>query len=110
MLDIVATLRELIEYLTELSSAHSSVHASSPPQDLPMLLDAKEAAKLLTLSRAKVCDMASRGEIPSVRVGRSLRIPRDRLVAWVNDRTAEPDSLIGRKLPAWSRGDRSLER
>jgi excisionase family DNA binding protein len=102
----VTSLHQLIDTL----AAFPGFNASAPERPDPLLLDAKEAAKLLSLSRAKVCDMANHGEIPSIRVGRSLRIPREPLIAWVNDRTSERDWLKARKLPAWSRNDRSLER
>lgn len=107
---VVTTLHQLIDTLADDLTFDLATQPTSPRPNSPLLLDTSEAAKLLSLSTSKVCQMANHGEIPSVRVGRSLRIPRDRLVAWVNDRTAEPDSLIGRKLPAWSRGDRSCER
>jgi excisionase family DNA binding protein len=108
-LDVVATLHQLIDSLTELSSGSTTVPASAP-RDLPLLLSAPEAAQLLSLSRAKVLDLANQGEIPSVRLGRSVRIPRESLIAWVNERTNEPQWLRARRLPAWTRGDRSLER
>jgi len=107
--DVVTTLHQLIQTLTELPNANAAVQAPAP-RDLPLLLDAAEAAKVLSLSRAKVLDLASHGEIPSVRLGRLVRIPREPLIAWVNERTSEPEWLRARRLPAWARGDRSIER
>ena len=109
-LDVVTTLHQLIDTLTELSKADPSAPAPALGRDLPLLLDAVEAGKLMSVSRNKVLDLAARGEIPSLRLGNSVRIPRDRLIAWVEDRTKEPDWLRGRRLPGWARGDRSLER
>ena len=106
----VTTLHQLIDTLADLPGSKASTNPASPQRNDSLLLDAAEAAKLLSLSRAKVCDMANHGEIPSIRVGRSLRIPREPLIAWVNDRTTERDWLRARRLPAWSRGDRSHER
>jgi excisionase family DNA binding protein len=108
--DLFATLHRLIDSLADVPVFDAAAQAASPQANHPLLLDATEAAKLLSLSRAKVCQMANHGEIPSVRVGRAVRIPRDQLIAWVNDRTAEPQWLRARRLPAWSRGDRSHER
>jgi len=108
-LEVVTTLHQLIETLSEQPDRSPATNAS-PPRDLALLLDAAEAAKLLSLSRAKVFDMANHGEIPSIRLGRSVRIPRDALVAWVRERTSEPDLLQAHRLPHWARGDRSLER
>jgi len=108
--EVIKTLHQLIDTLSGLSLGHTRTPLPHLQRNLPLLLDAVEAANALSLSRAKVVAMASRGEIPSVRIGRSLRIPRDPLVAWVEGRTSEPDWLRGRRLPAWSRGDGSLER
>lgn len=108
--EVIKTLHQLIDTLSELSVRTARDPLPQPQRDLPLLLDAAEAANALSLSRAKVFAMASRGEIPSLRIGRSLRIPRDPLVAWVQERTGEPDWSRGRRLPAWSRGDGSLER
>ncbi|MFI5387123.1 MAG: helix-turn-helix domain-containing protein [Fimbriimonadales bacterium] len=109
-LDLFATLHRLIDTLADGPGFDASAQGDSVHPNHPLLLDATEAAKLLSLSRAKVCQMANHGEIPSVRVGRAVRIPRDQLIAWVNDRTAEPQWLRARRLPAWSRNERSLER
>ncbi len=107
-LDVVATLHQLIETLSQLSSPDPSVNAS-PSSDLPLLLDAAEAAKLLSLSRAKVCEMANRNELPSIRVGRALRIPRDPLLAWIDKSTSSASYPSALRLPDWVRVDRSGE-
>jgi excisionase family DNA binding protein len=109
-LDLFTTLHRLIDTLADVPGFDATAQGAPGQPNHPLLLDATEAAKLLSLSRAKVCQMANHGEIPSVRVGRAVRIPRDQLIAWVNDRTAEPQWLRTRRLPAWSRGDRSNER
>ena len=109
-LDVVTTFQRLIDTLADFPGFNASTARVSPQCHDALLLDASEAAKLLSISRAKVCELANQGEIPSIRLGRSLRIPREPLIAWVNDRTAEPDWLKGRRLPAWSRDERSHER
>jgi excisionase family DNA binding protein len=50
----------------------------------PALLTIDEAARYLRLSRAKVYSMAARGELPSVKMGRSVRVRRERLDAWLD--------------------------
>jgi excisionase family DNA binding protein len=107
---VVTTLHQLIDTLTELSKAPSPAAAPTPAQSLPLLLDAVEAGKLLSVSRSKVLAMAGSGDIPSLRLGGSVRIPRDRLIEWIEERTKEPEWLRGRRLPAWARADRSVER
>ena len=53
----------------------------------PALLTIEEAARYLRLSRAKVYQMAQRSELPSVRMGRSVRVRRDRLDAWLDEQS-----------------------
>jgi len=107
-LGVITTLHQLIDTLTEIAgeNAASSVSAS---RDVPLLLDATEASELLSLSRAKVCDMANRGEIPSIRLGRSIRIPRDPLLRWIEQRTSVASKTVDVRLPNWAYVDRSHE-
>ena len=53
-------------------------------QDQPYLFTVPEAARHLGLKRSKVYDMAKRGEIPTIRFGRYVRIPRQALEKWVD--------------------------
>ena len=105
---LVATIHQLIDSLTDLTDSDQA-QAASARSDLPLLLDAAEAAKLLSLSRAKVCAMASPGEIPLIRVGRALRIPSDQLLVWIKDRTAAASTSEDIRLPSWAHVDRSEE-
>lgn len=52
----------------------------------PLLITVREAAKRINLSRDTVYDLIARGEIPSKRVGRVLRVPVKALEKW-----AQPD-------------------
>lgn len=50
------------------------------------LLTVEEAAKLLRIGRSRAYAMAASGEMPGlIRVGRSLRVVRRRLLAWIED-------------------------
>ncbi|MBU6422408.1 MAG: helix-turn-helix domain-containing protein [Chloroflexota bacterium] len=49
----------------------------------PLLLRVEEAAKLLQIGRNKVYELAAAGEIPSLHVGRQLRIPTEGLREWI---------------------------
>jgi excisionase family DNA binding protein len=53
----------------------------------PELLRMDEAADLLNVSRSKAYELAQRREIPTVVVGHSVRVPRRRLLAWIEERT-----------------------
>jgi excisionase family DNA binding protein len=53
----------------------------------PLLLRPIEAAKLLGLSRSTVYEMIAAGELPSVRLGHSIRVPLAALKDWIEERT-----------------------
>lgn len=53
----------------------------------PQLLRAEEVVTLTGWSRAKVYAMAVSGEIPSLRSGRSVRIPLAALERWIEENT-----------------------
>jgi len=57
------------------------VTRSTPIDELPELLTADEAAAWLGISLWSVYDLARRGEIPSTRLGRHVRIQRRGLAA-----------------------------
>jgi excisionase family DNA binding protein len=48
-----------------------------------LLLRPIEAAELLGLGRAKTYELIRNGTLPSVRLGKSVRVPRRELEAWV---------------------------
>jgi excisionase family DNA binding protein len=55
-----------------------------------ILLRVQEAADMLSVSRAKMYELlAANNEIPVVRIGHAIRVPRAALESWVNDQTAE---------------------
>jgi excisionase family DNA binding protein len=60
-----------------------------------VLLRVDEAAQLLSMGRSTLYAMAAAGTIPTVRVGRSLRIPRDELNRWIEQRTEAAVEIEG---------------
>jgi excisionase family DNA binding protein len=48
-----------------------------------LLLRPTEAARLLGIGRSKVYELLAKGELPSIRIGGSVRVPVDALRAWV---------------------------
>ena len=55
----------------------------TPLADLPELLRVEEAAAYLDVSKGLVFEMCRRGDLPSVRLGRLVRVRRDGLDAAV---------------------------
>ena len=56
------------------------------------LLTVPEAARRLSLGRATTYQLVRRGELPSVRVGRAVRVPARALEAWIAARTMGGES------------------
>jgi excisionase family DNA binding protein len=54
-----------------------------------LLLKVCEVARLLGLGETKTWGMVSSGEIPSIKVGGSRRVPVDQLKAWVETKGKE---------------------
>lgn len=72
-----------------------------------MLLDSREVAELLGLGRTKVFQMMARSELPVIRLGRCVRVPRAALEEWVRGRTGkavpQQRAVIGPDL-GWGQG------
>jgi excisionase family DNA binding protein len=57
-------------------------------------LTVEEAAKLLGVSRGSAYEAASRGELPTVRIGRRLLVPRAALLNMLSDRIDELEERV----------------
>lgn len=57
------------------------------PRKTPNLLRVTEVAKILKISTAQAYALAALGTIPSVRFGRSVRVPEAELMAWIKAHT-----------------------
>ena len=74
-----------------------------------LLLRPMEVAELLGLSRSKVFEMLASEELPVVRFGRVVRVPRAELEEWILARTrwrVESRGLLGRIEAAGSAASR----
>jgi excisionase family DNA binding protein len=58
-----------------------------------MLLKPTEAAEVIGLGRSKTYELISKGLIPSVRIGKSVRIPVAALRNWVEQQLREQQQL-----------------
>ena len=54
-----------------------------------LMLKPAEVAEAIGISRSKTYELLQRGQIPSVRVGSSVRVPVDALKAWIAKQAAE---------------------
>lgn len=57
-------------------------------EELPLLLRAEEAARLLNVGRSTVFQMLADGTLPAVRFGRSVRVRRADIEALIESRVA----------------------
>jgi excisionase family DNA binding protein len=57
------------------------------PMEERLLLRGDEVAKLLGIGRSTAFDLMAGGVLPVVRIGRSVRVPRNRLLEWIEERT-----------------------
>lgn len=51
-----------------------------------LLLRCHEAAEMLSISERKLWSLTASGEIPHIRIGRSVRYPVDELRKWILER------------------------
>ena len=68
-----------------------------------LLLTVPETARLLRIGRNTVYELVARGELPAVRLGRVIRIPRHRLLAWIDAQSKDGQGRlterVGRVVP-----------
>jgi excisionase family DNA binding protein len=55
-----------------------------------LLVRPNEVAELLGLGRSKVYALIASGELPSVKIGKSIRVPVEELRQWVHGRVSAP--------------------
>jgi excisionase family DNA binding protein len=60
----------------------------------PLLLRANEAAIVLGIGRTKVFEMLASGELPAIRIGRCVRVPKDRLERWIDEQANTQTSAL----------------
>ena len=58
-----------------------------------LLLRVTEVAYLLGLSRSEIYKLISSSDLPSIRIGRSVRVPRGALELWIVNRERRVDSI-----------------
>lgn len=51
--------------------------------DIKPLLNAKDVSRILAIPLQRVYELIRTGDLPAVRVGRTVRVDQDRLVTWI---------------------------
>ena len=67
----------------------------SPQEDAPqrLLLRIPEVAETLGIGRTKIYELIATGELPTIRVGRAVRISVSTLQKWVENREQQGISM-----------------
>ena len=60
-------------------------------EDLPLTLNAREAAEVLRISKSKVYELAQSDSFPAIRIGKRVVIPRDKLIQWMSNQAEVSD-------------------
>jgi excisionase family DNA binding protein len=71
-------------------SAPPAVPPPAPAESTRLVLTVAEAAELLGISRAFAYELVARGEVPSLRLGRRVVVPRVQLLALVDAAVGVP--------------------
>lgn len=53
----------------------------------PVLLRAEEVARLLQIGRTMTFQLIAKGDLPVIRIGRAVRVPRSELELWIRQQT-----------------------
>jgi excisionase family DNA binding protein len=59
------------------------------PEILPLLLTMKHVQGITGLSKARTYDLAHSQGFPLVRFGRSMRVPKDAFLRWLNEQAGK---------------------
>ena len=54
-------------------------------EDLPLTLTAPEVGEVLGISRASAYELVRSKGFPSIRIGTRILVPKDKLIAWINE-------------------------
>ena len=52
---------------------------------LPLMLNADEVARVLGVSRANVYNLMHSEGFPTLQIGKRMSVPRDRLLVWIDE-------------------------
>ena len=58
-------------------------------EELPVILTVPQVAKVLSISRAGAYELAHSRNFPAMLIGNRIVVPKDRLIAWVDQKVTE---------------------
>ncbi len=77
-------------------SGEPASHPVPPPSanEEPWLLDSRTVARLLGIGRTKTFQMMATAELPIVRIGRCVRVPREALLSWMHGQAEQETGMV----------------
>ena len=58
--------------------------------ELPLMLSVPEVAAVLGISRAGAYELVKGNDFPALKIGSRIVVPKDKLIAWVDEKTSAP--------------------
>lgn len=59
------------------------------PSELPAVLGARDVMAFLGIARPTAYELMNRKDFPSIRIGRSLKVTKQALLAWLEQKAAK---------------------
>ena len=56
--------------------------------DLPLMLSVPDLTEALGISRAGAYELVKRKDFPALHLGKRVLVPKEELIAWINDNTS----------------------
>ncbi len=57
-------------------------------EDLPLMLSVPDLASVLGISRTRAYELAREKDFPALTIGARILVPRDKLIAWIDAKSA----------------------
>ncbi len=57
-------------------------------EEMPLMLSVPEVASVLGISRAGAYELVKEKSFPSLTIGSRILVPRDKLIAWIDERSS----------------------
>jgi excisionase family DNA binding protein len=73
--------------LGKLAKRRETLMTATNAMVIAILLRPEEAGRILGFSRSKIYQLLASGELPSIRAGKSVRVPRLALEKWIEANT-----------------------
>lgn len=58
-------------------------------EELPVTLNGRDVAAALNISKAGAYKLMSTEGFPTIRIGKSVRVPKDAFLKWINENTGK---------------------